>query len=71
MVEDRAFRHKIEYFMIFLKIVNLKWHRNPITGSSVTAILLNGWILPIGGASAVDCAAYPLFFINYFYIFQK
>ena len=24
-----------------------------ITGSKVTAILVNGWILPIGGASAV------------------
>ena len=26
---------------------------NRITGSKVTAILLTGWILPIGGASAV------------------
>jgi hypothetical protein len=25
-----------------------------ITGSRVTVILLNGWILPIGGSSAVD-----------------
>ena len=27
-------------------------HPNCITGSKVTAILLNGWILPNGGASA-------------------
>ena len=32
---------------------NLEGHLNNITGSRVTAILLNGWILPIGGASAV------------------
>ena len=29
-------------------------HQNCITGSRVTAILLNWWILPLGGASAVD-----------------
>ena len=29
-------------------------HQNRITGSRVTAILLNGWILPVGGASAVE-----------------
>ena len=27
-------------------------HQNPISGSKVTAILLKGCILPIGGASA-------------------
>ena len=30
-----------------------KGHPNCITGSKVTAILLNGWILPIGEASSV------------------
>ena len=50
MVEDGTFRHKIDYF----KILNLEGHPNCITGSTVTAILLNGWILPIGGASAVE-----------------
>ena len=29
-------------------------HQNPKSGSIVTAILLKGWILPIGGASAVE-----------------
>ena len=54
MVEDSALSHKIDYFTIFQEILNLKGHPNRITGSRVTAILLNGWILPIGGASAVE-----------------
>ena len=32
--------------------INPKGHQNPISGSKVIAILLKGWILPIGGASA-------------------
>ena len=31
----------------------IRVHPNCITGSKVTAILLKGWILPIGGALAV------------------
>ena len=54
MVEGGAFSHKIDQVTIFLEILNLKGHLNPITGSRVTPILLNGWILPIGGASAVE-----------------
>ena len=50
MVEDCAFSHKIYYFAI----LNLEGHPNRITGSRVTAILLNGWILPTCGASAVE-----------------
>ena len=38
----------------FLEILNLEGHLNRITGSKVTAILLNSWFLPIGGASAVE-----------------
>ena len=53
-VQDGAFSHKIDYVTMFKKILNLKGHPNRITGSKVTAILLNGWILPIGGASAVE-----------------
>ena len=37
-----------------LEILNLEGHQNCITGSRVTVILLNGWILPIGGTSAVE-----------------
>ena len=53
MVEDGAFSHKMDYVTIFEEILNIKGHPNHITGSQVTKILLNGWILPIGGASAV------------------
>ena len=54
MVEDSAFSYKIAYVSHFKKILNLKGHPNCITGSKVTAILLNGWILPIDGASVVN-----------------
>ena len=51
-VED-AFSHKIDYVKIFKEILSLKAHPNCFTSSKVTAILLNWWLLPIGGASAV------------------
>ena len=35
-------------------ILNLKGHPNRITGSKVTAILMNGRILPNGEATAVE-----------------
>ena len=54
MVEDGSFSHKVDYVAIFLKILNLEGHLNRITGSRITAILLNWWILPIGEASAVE-----------------
>ena len=53
MVEDGAVSHKIDYVTI-LEILNIKGHQNRITGSRVTAILLNGWILPIYGASVLE-----------------
>ena len=53
MVEDGAFSHKVDYVTILKGILNLEGHPNRITGSKVTAILLNVWILPIGGASSV------------------
>ena len=53
MVEDGAFSHKIDYVTTSEEILNQEGHQNCITGSKVTAILLNGWILPIGGASAM------------------
>ena len=54
MVEDGASSHKIDYFTIFKETLSLEGHPNRITGSRVTAILLYGLILPIGGASAVE-----------------
>ena len=54
MVEDGAFNHKIDYVTIVLEILNLEGHLNRITRSRIMAILLNVWIFPIGGASAVE-----------------
>ena len=34
------------------EILNLEGHPNCISGSKVMAIWLNGWILPVGGASS-------------------
>ena len=48
-----AFSHKTYNVTILKEILNLEGHPNCLTGSKVTAILLNGWILTIGGASAV------------------
>ena len=53
MVEDGAVSHKIDYVAIFWDILNLEGHQNCTSGSKVMAILLNGLMLPIGGASAV------------------
>ena len=38
----------------FQEILNLEGIQNRIIGSRVTPILLNRWILPIGGASTVE-----------------
>ena len=54
MVGDGAFSKKIDYVAIFTEILKLEGHLNPITCLRDTALLLNGWILPIGGASAVE-----------------
>ena len=50
MVENGAVSPKISN--IFKETPNLEGDLNHITGSKVTVILLNGWILPIDGASA-------------------
>ena len=53
-MRDSSSSYKIDYVIVIKTFLNPKGHQNPINGSKVTAILLNGWILPIGGASAVD-----------------
>ena len=52
MVEDGAFSHKIDFVTHFFEILNLEGYPNCITGSRVTAILVNGWTLPIGEAAS-------------------
>ena len=51
-VGDGASSHKIDYVSKFEEILNLEGHQNRMTGSRVTAILLNGWTLPIGEAAS-------------------
>ena len=43
-----------DYVTIFLEILNPERHPSRITDSRVMAILLNAWMLPIHGASAVE-----------------
>ena len=49
-------------FADWVEILNLEWHQHRITGSIVMAILLNGWVLPVGGValSGRDCVAQGL-----------
>ena len=49
--KNGASSHKTNYIDIFSEILNLEGHQNCCIGSKVTAILLNGWILPTGGAA--------------------
>ena len=46
--------YKIDYVIVIRTFLNPERHQNRKTGSKVTVILLKGWILPIGGASAVE-----------------
>ena len=66
MVGNGALIHKIDYLTILEEILNLEGHQNRITGSRVTAILLNGWIFLldkvlklVGGGSVIN-GAYPV-----------
>ena len=53
-VRDGSSSCKIDYVIVIENCLNPEGHQNPINGSRFTAILLKGWILPIGGASAVE-----------------
>ena len=53
-VRDRSSSYKIDYVIVIKNFLNPEEHQNPISGSKVTAFLLKGWILPIGGPSAVE-----------------
>ena len=68
MVENGASSHKTNYIDICPEILNLEGHQNRCIGSKVTAILLNGWILPTGGVALgrvcpAACAAGFFFFL--------
>ena len=53
-VKDSTFSYKIDSVIVIKNFLNPEGHQNPISGSKVTAILLKGWILPIGEASAEE-----------------
>ena len=53
-VRGSSSSYKIDYVIVMKTFLHPKGHQNRISGSKVTAILLNGQILPIGGASAVE-----------------
>ena len=53
-LEIESSSYKIDYVIVIKNFLNPEGHQNPFNGSKVTAILLNGQILPIGGASAVE-----------------
>ena len=58
MVVDGAFSHKIDYVPNFKENLKLNGHLNRFIGSKVTAICVNGGILPRGGvASGRVCPA--------------
>ena len=59
MVADGAFSHKIDYFTIVLDMRNPKGHPMHNTRSKVTAILLKGWFLSVGGAASRRVWAQP------------
>ena len=44
--------HKTNYIEHFPEVLCLEGHLNCYIGSKVTAILLNGWILPTSGAAS-------------------
>ena len=57
IVKNCTSSHNTNYIDIFLEILNLAGHQNHCFGSTVTAILLNWWILPTGGVVlALVCA---------------
>ena len=51
-VRDRCSSYKTDYVIVIKNFLNPEGHQHPISGSKVMDILLKGWILPIGGASA-------------------
>ena len=61
-----CFESKIDYIEFFYEILNLEGHKNRITGSRITAILLNWWIflldkvVKLVGEGCVMNGAYPV-----------
>ena len=52
MVGDRSSSYKRDNVIVIKALLNHKGHQNPINGSKVTAVLLKGRSLPIGGVAS-------------------
>ena len=61
MVGNGSFSPKMDYITIFSEILNLEGHQNKITGSRVTAILLNVLkVVKLVDGGPVINVAYPV-----------
>ena len=49
MIKDSSLNDKIDYAAQVYNILNLKGHQNCMIGYKVTAIWMNGLLLPISG----------------------
>ena len=47
-VGDSTSSYNIDFVIVIKNLLNPKGHQNPVSGLKVTAILLKGWIWPIG-----------------------
>ena len=52
IIWDSSSSYKIDFVKVINNFQNLKGYQNPIAGSKVTAIILKGWIWPIGGVAS-------------------
>ena len=64
-VRYRASNHKINYVTQVQEIINFKGNLNCIIGSKVTVILLEGWILHVGGIALERVCFYNTDFKEY------
>ena len=55
-VGDSSSSYKIDYVIVIKNFLNPEGHQNHIAGSKVTAILVKGYILPIGGVASEGSA---------------
>ena len=68
MVEDSSFSHKIDYVTGEYKSPRAS---KLITGSKVTTILLNGWVLPIAGVASGRVCGQPAKHQSFNFNFMK
>ena len=62
MVRYSSSSHEIEYFAQVKDLHNPKVHYNCSTGSKVTVVLMNWWIMPVCAVASGGICAAGLFF---------